>query len=103
MMDTYEVLCGVKGSWVKTTDDNIPRNALRAGYVEHERQILFLGRAEHNGLMVPGKVHPSHSVCYVPYNGQEVAHNKYEIFVYDDYVDPLGSDEEEGEVVEDSE
>lgn len=94
-MDTYEVLCGVKGSWVKTSDNNIPRNALRAGYAEHTLEILYLGRAEHNGMMVPGKVHPSHSVCYVPYNGEEVAHTEYEIFVFDDYVE-FDPDEEDG-------
>lgn len=40
---------------------------------------LFVGRARHEGTVTLGKVQPSHGVCYIPYGGQEVAYDNYEI------------------------
>lgn len=40
---------------------------------------LFVGRAHHDGGLQLGKVQPSHGVCYIPYGGQEIAYNSYEV------------------------
>lgn len=40
---------------------------------------LFVGRARHEGTITLGKVQPSHGVCYIPYGGQEIAYDNYEI------------------------
>lgn len=84
-MDTYEVLCSsaTTGVWVPTEGDNIPEGALKGGFSE-TGEILYVGRAEHEGRMIPGKVAPSHQVCYVPYDGNEIAYSKYEIYVVDE-------------------
>uniref|UniRef100_A0A182NGE2 DUF3421 domain-containing protein n=1 Tax=Anopheles dirus TaxID=7168 RepID=A0A182NGE2_9DIPT len=40
---------------------------------------LYMGRAIYNGLLTPGKVHPSHSCCYLPCKGKEVSVTDYEV------------------------
>lgn len=40
---------------------------------------LFVGRVHHEGAVTIGKVQPSHGVCYIPYGGQEMAFQAYEI------------------------
>lgn len=47
--------------------------------VHHE--TLYIGRAEHNGHLIPGKVAPSHKVCYISFVGKEIAKNSYEILI----------------------
>ncbi|XP_055683680.1 C3 and PZP-like alpha-2-macroglobulin domain-containing protein 8 isoform X2 [Lutzomyia longipalpis] len=75
----YEVLCG-GGSWVPGTGDAIPPNALPAGETE-EGEPLFIGRANHEGTITVGKVQPSHGCVYIPYGGEELRYDQYEIFV----------------------
>lgn len=82
-VDPYEVLCNVKGTWIKTDRDVIPEKALKSGYSE-TGEILYVGRAKHQGNFIPGKVHPSHKVCYVPFGGKEISYTGYEIFVVDE-------------------
>lgn len=77
------MLCGVKGTWVRSDRDKIPENALKGGYAE-DGEILYVGRANHKGHMTPGKVHPSHKVCYVPYGGKEMVYQAYEVFVVEE-------------------
>ncbi|XP_017757606.1 PREDICTED: uncharacterized protein LOC108548956 isoform X5 [Eufriesea mexicana] len=76
----YEVLCGCNPAWVQVSDNNIPRNAIPAGETE-SGEPLFVGRVEHEGTVTIGKVQPSHSVCYIPYGGSEIAFPQYEIMV----------------------
>ncbi|KAL4716567.1 hypothetical protein ACJJTC_010231 [Scirpophaga incertulas] len=79
---SFEVLCGFDCIWVKSTDDIIPVGAVEAGYSEdHIREKLYVGRAFHEGHLIPGKVQPSHKVCYIAYDEREVAAKSYEILV----------------------
>lgn len=63
-------VCG-KLEWVPAADGDVPRNAIEAG-IDGESK-LFVARAYHpDGLIVPGKLHQSHSCVYIPYNMKEV-------------------------------
>ncbi|CAG9796769.1 unnamed protein product [Diatraea saccharalis] len=76
----FEVLCGFDCTWIPTCDNKIPVGAVEGGYSEdRKREKLYVGRALYNGHLVPGKVQPSHQVCYIPYDGREIAVEKYEI------------------------
>lgn len=41
--------------------------------------LLYIGRASHEGDIIPGKVLPLQRVMYVSYNGKEIAKQQYEI------------------------
>ncbi|KAK4316863.1 hypothetical protein Pmani_012020 [Petrolisthes manimaculis] len=77
----YFVLCnpgGVELVWQRANNGEVPRGALQGGYSETGEKLYF-GRLNHGGILLSGKVHPSHRVCYVPYNGQEVQNSSYEV------------------------
>lgn len=77
-----QVLCGFDCVWVSTKLDNIPIGAIVAGHSEdsiHEK--LYIGRVRHLDHVIPGKVQPSHKVCYIPYDGKEIGVENYEILV----------------------
>jgi hypothetical protein len=54
----------------------IPPNAVKGG---HDNEDLYVGRARHEGALLPGKIVPSHGVCYVSWGGQEHGKNEYEV------------------------
>lgn len=65
------------GTWVHASGGQIPQNALPAGFDGEE---IYIGRVNHpGGAIVPGKVHPSHGVCYVSWDGEEHAFIEYEV------------------------
>ncbi|XP_030022500.2 uncharacterized protein LOC115441739 [Manduca sexta] len=75
----FEVLCGYNCEWVATGDDRIPVGAVEGGYSEVRREVLYVGRALYYGHIIPGKVQPSHRVCYIPFNGKEIAVKNFEV------------------------
>lgn len=78
-------MCGFDCTWVPSFDDRIPVGAVEGGYSEDMgREKLYVGRALHCGHLIPGKVQPSHRVCYIPYEGREIPHKKFEILVSPD-------------------
>ncbi|XP_054278824.1 uncharacterized protein LOC128997238 isoform X1 [Macrosteles quadrilineatus] len=76
----YEALTGSNLQWVPSVEGQIPPNAVVGGTSE-TGETLYIGRAQHEGSTTVGKVQPSHSVCYIPYGGQELAYPEYEILV----------------------
>ena len=56
----------------------VPPNAVPGG-IDNEQ--LFVGRARHEGALLPGKIVPSHGVCYVPWGGGEHGKQEYEVRV----------------------
>lgn len=62
--------------WVATKGGEIPPNAIPAGF---DNEQLYVGRANHEGAILPGKVVPSHGVCYVPWGGAEHGIPEYEV------------------------
>ncbi|CAG4965565.1 unnamed protein product [Colias eurytheme] len=78
----FDVLCGYDLRWVKTKFDRIPVEAIEAGRSEGSNaEVLYVGRVEHQGHYIPGKVQPSHKVCYIPYLGDEVGMSEFEILI----------------------
>jgi hypothetical protein len=63
-------------SWVPSQGGEIPPNAVKGG---HDSEDLYVGRARHEGALIPGKIVPSHGVCYVSWGGQEHGKNEYEV------------------------
>lgn len=77
----YEVLCGCTANWVLCSGgSDIPAQALPAGETE-EGEPLFVGRVQHEGSVTLGKVQASHGTCYIPYGGQELAFQDFEVLV----------------------
>lgn len=35
----------------------------------------------YDGMLIPGKVHPSHGCLYICYDGEEISMNEYEVLV----------------------
>lgn len=55
--------------------------AFPSGFSEVRHETLYIGRSEHNGHLIPGKVAPSHKVCYISFDGKEIAKSSYEILI----------------------
>ncbi|XP_075166686.1 uncharacterized protein LOC142238842 [Haematobia irritans] len=68
---------GPAGQWVPAANGEIPPQAMQGGFDGSEQ--LYIARATHEGDVIPGKLHPSHGVCYVAYGGGEHGHNEYEV------------------------
>ncbi|KAK7793959.1 hypothetical protein R5R35_005821 [Gryllus longicercus] len=78
--DQYEVMCDASAAWVDTQGGDVPEGAVPIGQTS-DGERLYMGRVMHDGALTPGKVHPSHGVCYIPYGGQELSFPQYEILV----------------------
>ncbi|KAL1505518.1 hypothetical protein ABEB36_005066 [Hypothenemus hampei] len=77
--DHFQVLCEQRFDWVPASGGQVPPGAVEGGRADGE--TLYIGRVHHDGAITVGKVHPSHGVCYVPFDGREVPHEAYEILV----------------------
>ncbi|CAG2173166.1 unnamed protein product, partial [Oppiella nova] len=53
-------------------------NPVVGGY-EKNGEAHFVGRALHEGDNIPGKVVPSHGICYVSYYYKEHQHQHYQV------------------------
>lgn len=62
--------------WVDATGGMVPPGAVEGG---KDDEPLFVGRAHHEGALLPGKVKPSHSVCYVAWGGAEHGKTDYQV------------------------
>lgn len=74
---TYRTVC----EWVMCYEDRIPYNAVPGG--EDSGETIYIGRAVHNGEVIPGKVVPSHRCCYVASAGAEHSHREYQALISD--------------------
>lgn len=63
--------------WVSCSNGNVPGNAVQGGYDVSD--TIFVGRAEQGGDMIPGKIVPTHGVCYVSHAGEEHGKSSYEV------------------------
>ena len=55
---------------MRTSGDDIPSRAVVAGEAS-DGGPLYVGRAEHEGGLFPGKVNPEHNCCYIAWGGEE--------------------------------
>ncbi|GLV35908.1 uncharacterized protein CBL_09874 [Carabus blaptoides fortunei] len=77
---SYKVLVNLareQAVWVPGSNGFIPPNAIQCGYNKQGKK-LFVGRTYHNGVHVPGDVHPFYKCIYVPFAGKEHQHNMYD-------------------------
>ncbi|OWR40674.1 uncharacterized protein LOC116779282 [Danaus plexippus] len=79
--ENLEILCGYNFVWSKTYGNRIPSGAIEGGHSEVNHESLYVGRVEHEGCLIPGKVQPSHKVCYFSFDGREVPSREYEILL----------------------
>ncbi|CAD5110639.1 DgyrCDS23 [Dimorphilus gyrociliatus] len=73
--------------WVRSNNGSIPPNAVVAGN-DTSGETLFVGRAWYNQVsnFLPGKIVPSHGVCYVPFGGKEIGISEYEVLTQSPHV-----------------
>ena len=67
--------------WVKTTGNNIPEGAIRAGY-EEDGKPLFIALANMEGVLTPGKCGYHLEGSHIPYDCKEQIVNQYEVLVF---------------------
>lgn len=68
---------GVAGVWVDVSGSNVPAGAVVGG---EDGEVQFIGRAQHEGALIPGKVVQSHGVCYVAWGGAEHGKPDYQVY-----------------------
>ncbi|KAG4066001.1 hypothetical protein HA402_001248 [Bradysia odoriphaga] len=68
-------------NWKQGMKGDVPENAVIAGCTE-DGETLYFGRPMYNGNYIPGKVHPSHGVLYVPFRGQGINFLSYDVLVH---------------------
>ncbi|CAG0886306.1 unnamed protein product [Darwinula stevensoni] len=59
---------------------HFPDGAVEGGMTA-DGEKLYVARTEHKGDLLPGKLHPSNSVCYVTYAGAEHHKDTYHVLV----------------------
>ncbi|XP_077300115.1 uncharacterized protein LOC143920947 isoform X1 [Arctopsyche grandis] len=62
--------------WVAGQGTQIPPGAIVGG---QDGEELYIGRASHEGALIPGKIVGSHGVCYIAWGGQEHGKADYEV------------------------
>lgn len=62
--------------WCDATGGMVPPGAVEGG---NDDEPLYVGRAHHEGALIPGKVKPGHSVCYVAWGGGEHGKSDYQV------------------------
>ncbi|XP_077500427.1 natterin-3-like, partial [Amblyomma americanum] len=71
---------GATLEWLPGSDGSVPSGALPGGKTASGEQ-LYIGRARHEGMLIPGKVHPSIKCAFIPYEGKEYRYAEYEVLV----------------------
>lgn len=62
--------------WVSSSNGELPPEAVSGG---QDGELLYVARARHENALIPGKLVPSHGVCYIPWAGGEHPHDSYEV------------------------
>ncbi|XP_074595723.1 uncharacterized protein LOC141850881 [Brevipalpus obovatus] len=65
--------------WVEAKEGYVPVDQAVAGGVDIDGEPLYVGRAKHDGHIIPGKIRSSHGVCYVAYEGLEIPYRSYQV------------------------
>lgn len=76
----YEILRTGAFVWELARDGAIPRNAIVIGKTV-DGENLYMGRCLHEGTQTPGKVQASHGCLYIPFDGEELRFDEYEVLV----------------------
>jgi co-chaperonin GroES (HSP10) len=76
--EDFEVLRQGDFVWEFTSGGSVPEGAVACGQTS-DGEILYVGRAMYQGTQTPGKVQLSHGCLYIPFDGQEVSIQDYEV------------------------
>lgn len=63
-------------TWCEASGGEIPPGGVIGG---NDDEDLYIGRANHEGALIPGKIKPSHGVCYIAWGGKEHSKDTYEV------------------------
>ncbi|XP_052893406.1 C3 and PZP-like alpha-2-macroglobulin domain-containing protein 8 isoform X2 [Anopheles moucheti] len=82
---------GGAACWVAAANGEIPPNAVVGG---SDGEDMYIGRAQHEGGIIPGKVVASHGVCYIAWGGVENPKAEYEVLCdfHGEFVPVAGGD-----------
>lgn len=64
-------------TWVLKQGGDVPDGALVGG--NDNGEDLFVARADHEGAQIPGKLFPEHGCAYIPWGGEEIGKDEYEV------------------------
>uniref|UniRef100_A0A182M7T9 Uncharacterized protein n=1 Tax=Anopheles culicifacies TaxID=139723 RepID=A0A182M7T9_9DIPT len=78
LKEDFEVLRYGAFVWEYASNGTVPDSAMKIGQTT-DGEPLYMGRAIYSGSQTPGKVHPSHGCCYLPFDGAEVSVLEYEV------------------------
>uniref|UniRef100_A0A182XP53 Uncharacterized protein n=1 Tax=Anopheles quadriannulatus TaxID=34691 RepID=A0A182XP53_ANOQN len=78
LKEDFEVLRYGAFVWEYSSNGSVPETAMKIGQTM-DGEPLYMGRAIYSGSQTPGKVHPSHGCCYLPFDGAEVSVTDYEV------------------------
>jgi len=68
------------GVWKNAKADKMPMRAVLAG-IDSDGGNVYVGRAKHDGTLMPGKVVSTHKACYVACGDQERAEESYQVLI----------------------
>merc|ERR1719411_942669 len=83
--EEYDILVAPRNcdlTWVDASNGHIPTGAVQGGFNEGN-DPLYIGRARHEDSFAVGKINPDHGCCYIPYGGEEIAKEDYQVLVID--------------------
>lgn len=63
----FEILVGGSTAcWIKSSNGNVPENAIDGGHTANRAATLYIGRKNYNGNVLVGKVEPPLKGCFIP-------------------------------------
>ncbi|RVE43967.1 hypothetical protein evm_011399 [Chilo suppressalis] len=79
-VENFEILLAQPSSvhWVPSRNGQVPIRAIHAGN-SYDGEPFYIARVGHRGSLTPGKVHPSHQCCYIPFGGSALSFREYEV------------------------
>ena len=73
-----------KFEWIPSSNGQVPDRAIQGGHTS-SGEPLYIGRVVHEGVLTPGKIHPSYQGCFIAYGSKEHPYYiGYEILVATD-------------------
>jgi len=83
--DMYEILVGApnKFKWSTIVKNLLPANAVEGGHISDSPKPVYIGRANHNGNVHPGKVayYDGGWHCYIGNGGKEQVYDTFEVLL----------------------
>jgi len=67
--------------WVDAGNGWVPCGKAVVGGYDVSGENLYIGRVQHEGDIIPGKIVMSHNCCYVAHGGKEHSHHYYQALV----------------------